>query len=175
MNLGVDSDSTQISSGKSKILPLYSNPCFLWSRFVIAVCLEIWQGVLTEEDLKQYDSMSDIENMRSHYFDNNGIFLVLLDKKQIVGTGAIRKLDNQICELKRMWFFKEYRGKGLGGKMVQMLFDFARKVGYQKVRLDLAHEEIQAQALKFYTKLGFYPIERYNDSPCQVFMEKLLK
>ncbi|MBE9053794.1 GNAT family N-acetyltransferase [Nostocales cyanobacterium LEGE 11386] len=158
-----------------EIRPIQQDQVEQAKQVVIAVCLEIWQGVLTEEDLKQYDPMSDIENMRSHYFDNNGIFLVLLDKKQIVGTGAIRKLDNQICELKRMWFFQEYRGKGLGGKMVQMLFDFARKVGYQKVRLDLAHNERQAQALKFYTRLGFYPIERYNDSPCQVFMEKLLK
>ena len=119
--------------------------------------------------------MTDIEHVRSHYFDNSGLFLVLIDKKQVVGTRAIRKLDDEICELNRMWFLKEYRGQGWGGKMAQMLFDFANQIGYRKVRLDFANEERQPQAIKFYRRLGFYPIERYNDSPCNIFMEKLLE
>ena len=144
-------------------------------QIVMAVCLEIWQHILTEEDLSRYDSMSDIEQVRSHYFDNRGVFLVLVDNEQVVGTGAIRKLNDEICELKRMWFLKEYRGQGWGRKMAEMLFDFARQAGYRKVRLDLATEEQQPQALKLYSRLGFYPIERYNDGPCNIFMEKLLE
>jgi putative acetyltransferase len=144
-------------------------------QIVITVCLEIWQDLLTDEDLMRYDSMSDIEQVRSHYFDNRGVFLVLLDKDRVVGTGAIRKLDEETCELKRMWFLKEYRGQGWGGKMAQTLFDFAKQVGYRKVRLDLANEERQLQALKFYRKLGFYRIDRYNDSSCNIFMEKLFE
>lgn len=143
-------------------------------RSVIAVNLDFWQGDLTEEDLRRMDSMSDIENAQSHYFDNRGLFLVLLDNGQIVGTGAIRRLDDEICELKRMWFQQPYRGQGWGWEMAQMLLDFARQTGYQKVRLDLAKAERQSQAMKLYTKLGFYPIERYNDAPCEVFMEKCL-
>jgi len=144
-------------------------------QIVRAVCLEIWQDVLTDEQLRHYDSMSDIEHVRSHYFDNNGVFLVLVDNEQVVGTGAIRKLNDEICELKRMWFLKAYRGQGWGRKMVQILFDFARQAGYRKVRLDLANEERQPEALKLYRRLGFYSIERYNDSPCNIFMEKVLE
>jgi putative acetyltransferase len=143
-------------------------------QIVIAVSLEIWQGKFTEEDFKRIDSLSDIENARSHYFDNFGLFLVLVDGDRVVGTGAIRRLDAEICELKRMWFLKPYRGKGLGQKMVHMLFEFAKQMGYQRVRLDLANAKRQRQALKFYEKLGFYSIERYNDSPCEIFMEKYL-
>lgn len=143
-------------------------------QVVTTVSLEIWQDILTLEEVQHYDSMSDIENVRSHYFDDQGLFLVLLDNERVVGTGAIRKLEDEICELKRMWFLKQYRGQGWGLKMVQRLFDFARQMGYQKVRLDLASEERQLQALKFYKRLGFYPIERYNDSPCNLFMEMLL-
>lgn len=143
-------------------------------QLIVGICLEIWKGLLNEDDLKRYDSMTDINNVESHYFDNNGTFLVLLDEERIVGTGAIRKLDNQVCELKRMWLVKKFRGKGYGLQMVQMLFDFARQAGYEKVRLDLADEKHQYQALKFYKKLGFYPIERYNDSSCNVFMEMIL-
>lgn len=100
---------------------------------------------------------------------------MLVDNEQVVGTGAIRKLDDEICKLKRMWFLKEYRGQGRGWKMAQMLFDFARQVGYRKVRLDLANEERQPQALKPYKRLGFYPIDRDNDGSCNIFMEKSLE
>lgn len=157
-----------------EIRPIQQHQIEQAKQIVTAVCLEIWQGVLIEEDLRRYDSMSDIENVRSHYFDNFGTFLVLVDDKQVVGTGAIRRLDDEVCELKRMWFLKEYRGQGFGWKMAQMLFDFARQAGYRKARLDLANDERQLQALKLYRKLGFYSIERYNDSPCTVFMEKVL-
>ena len=143
-------------------------------RIVMTVSLEIWQGVLSEADFKRIDSMSDINNVKSHYFDNNGLFLVLVDSDIVVGTGAIRQLSHEICELKRMWFLKAYRGQGLGQKMIQILFDFARQAGYQKVRLDLANQERQIQAMRFYKKLDFYPIERYNNSPCAIFMEKVL-
>jgi putative acetyltransferase len=158
----------------TEIRPIQQHQIEQAKQIVIAVSLEIWQGKFSEEDFRRIDSLSDIENARSHYFDNFGLFLVLVDGDRVVGTGAIRRLDTQICELKRMWFLKPYRGKGLGQKMAQMLFEFAKQMGYQKVRLDLANAERQRQALKFYEKLGFYSIERYNDSPCEIFMEKYL-
>jgi len=141
-------------------------------QVIVAVCHEIWQ--LPEEVIRRYDAMSDLDNLRSHYFDNNGTFLVLIDEGRVVGSGAIRRLNNDICEVKRMWFLKAYRGRGLGTKMAQMLLDFARKKGYKKVRLDTADEQKQAQAIQLYQRLGFYFIERYNDSSCTRFMEKIL-
>ncbi len=141
-------------------------------QVIVAVCHEIWQ--LPEEVIRRYDAMSDLDNLRSHYFDNNGTFLVLIDEGRVVGSGAIRRLNNDICELKRMWFLKAYRGRGLGTKMAQMLLDFATKKGYKKVRLDTTDEQKQAQAIQLYQRLGFYFIERYNDSSCTVFMEKIL-
>lgn len=157
-----------------EIKPIKEHQIERAKQVVLTVSLEIWQGEISEEDFKRIDSMSDISNVKSHYFDNNGLFLILVDGDRVLGTGAIRQLDPQICELKRMWFLKPYRGQGLGKKMTQILFDFAKKQGYKKVRLDLASKERQLQALRFYQKLGFYPIERYNNSPCTIFMEKVL-
>jgi len=158
-----------------EIKPIQQHQVEQAQQVVVAVSLEIWQGELTEDDLRHYDSMSDIKNVRSHYFDNNGTFLVLVDAEQVVGTGAIRKLDDEICELKRMWFLKDYRGMGLGSKMAQMLFNFAKQMGYRKIRLDMVNKERQLEAFKFYLNLGFYLISRYNDSLCNIFMEKQLK
>jgi putative acetyltransferase len=88
-------------------------------QIIFAVCHEIWQ--VTEEEIRRYDAMSDIDDVQSHYFDNSGTFLVLIDDGRVVGSGAIRRLNNDICELKRMWLLKDYRGRGLGTKMTQML------------------------------------------------------
>lgn len=155
-----------------EIKPIQLHQIEAVKRVILEVCQEIWQ--VPEETIRRYDAMSDIDDVRSHYFENNGTFLVLLDDGRVVGSGGIRRLNDDICELKRMWFLKDYRGRGLGMKMAQMLLDFAKTAGYKKVRLDTADAQKQARALKLYKQLGFYFIERYNDSPCAVFMEKIL-
>ncbi len=80
-----------------------------------------------------------------------------------------------ICELKRLWFYKDYRGQGLGRLLMERLIDFATAKGYQRARFEVADAQVQAQAMKLYHKLGFYFIERYNDGPGTVFMEKVLQ
>lgn len=141
-------------------------------RVILIVCHEIWQ--LPLEVIRCYDAMSDLDDLQSHYFNNKGIFLVLIDNSMVVGSGAIRRLSDDICELKRMWLLKDYRGKGLGWQMAQRLLDFAKKTGYKKVRLDTVDELKQAQAIKLYKRLGFSLIERYNEGFSTIFMEKLL-
>lgn len=137
-------------------------------RLLIAVCNEIWQ--VPEEVIRRYDAMTDLDDVRSHYFT----FLVAIADGRVVGSGAIRRLNDDICELKRMWFLKNYRGQGLATKMTQILLNFARQTSYKKIRLDITDDQKQAQALKLYKRLGFYLIERYNEGSCTVFMEKML-
>ncbi len=168
-------------------------------HLILAVCDEVFQ--VSEETIKRFDTMSDIDEVRSaltledslmlacgnakgerkrssaslsHYFDNGGTFLVLLDRGRVVGSGAIRRLDEEICELKRMWLIKEYRGRGLAKNLVHILLDFARNARSKKVRLDLFDAQRQAQAVEFYKRMGFYAIAPYNESFCTVFMEKII-
>jgi putative acetyltransferase len=114
----------------------------------------------------------DMDEIFSSYASPSGTFLVLMDGQQVVGTGAIRRLDEQTCELKRMWFLPAYRGKGYGARMAELLLEFARSAGYTRVKLDTS--PVLAAANKLYQRLGFHPIERYNDGPCTIFMEKRL-
>lgn len=113
-----------------------------------------------------------MDNIQSHYSGATGCFLVLVDDEKVVGTGALRRLDAGTCELKRMWFLKEYRGHGYGKQMAHRLLECARQMGYTKVRLDTAPQ--MAQAVRLYESLGFYYIDRYNDGPATLFMEKVL-
>lgn len=112
-----------------EINPLQLHQVTEVKRVIVAVCKEIWQ--VPEAVIRRYDAMSDIDDVQSHYFDNNGTFLVLIDDGRVVGCGAIRRLNDDICELKRMCFLKDYRGRGWGTKMAQMLLDFAMITGYK--------------------------------------------
>jgi putative acetyltransferase len=129
-----------------------------------------------EESMAFYDSkgvLEDMDNVQRSYFDDDGTFLVMVDGDQIIGTGAIKKLDSEICELKRLWFLKEYRGKGLGYQMTRELLSFARSKRYKRVRLE-TDPEAQSHALNFYKRLGFYEIPQYSQNNDEVALELVL-
>jgi putative acetyltransferase len=129
-----------------------------------------------EESIAFFEGRSllqDIDGLQETYFDDGGIFLVLTDDDQIIGTGAIRKIDAEICELKRVWLLFEYHGKGLGYRIIQELLAFAREKGYQRIRLE-TDREFQTRAFDLYKRLGFYEIPRYTDHQDETAMELIL-
>jgi len=129
-----------------------------------------------EESVVFYESkgtLNDMDDIQQTYFENDGIFLVLTEDQQIIGTGAIRKIDRETCELKRLWLLFEYHGRGLGYRMIQELFAFAREKGYQRIRLETDRDS-QSRAFKLYRRLGFYEIPRYSDHQDELAMEMIL-
>jgi putative acetyltransferase len=97
----------------------------------------------------------------------------MTDDDQIIGTGAVRRLDNTTCELKRVWLLFDYHGKGLGYRIIQELLAFAREKGYQRIRLETDRED-QSRAYELYKRLGFYEIPRYSDNVNDAAMEMVL-
>ena len=96
----------------------------------------------------------------------------MTDDDRIICIGAVRRIDDQICELKRLWLLFEYHGQGLGYRMMQELLSFARAHGYQRMWLE-TDEAHQTRAFEFYKRLGFQEIPRYSDSE-DVAMEMIL-
>ncbi|MBI3654741.1 MAG: GNAT family N-acetyltransferase [Acidobacteria bacterium] len=148
-------------------------------RVMAEVCNEIWKLKPTVEELVQafneVGEFADLDNVQAAYFDNGGIFLVLADDEKIVGTGGIKRLDEAVCELKRMWILRDYRAHGWGVKIAHELLQFAQHCGYQKVRLEVYEPPRQERAIAFYQALGFYEIPLYRNSPALLAMEKRLK
>lgn len=118
--------------------------------------------------------LRDMDELQHTYFDNDGIFLVLTDDDQIIGTGAIRKIDGEICELKRLWLLVEYHGQRLGYRMIQELFAFARAKGYKRVWLE-TDRNAQSHAYELYKRLGFYEIPGYSNHKDETAMELMLE
>ena len=99
---------------------------------------------------------SDLLHIKQHYKDNGGCFWIVerIDNYQIIGTVAIRKLEQSIsttittddddddnataanaAELKRMFLLKPYRGLGIGQQMLDTALNFAKNSGYSKILL----------------------------------------
>jgi putative acetyltransferase len=129
-----------------------------------------------EESIAYYEAraqLHDMDELQQTYVDDKGIFLVMTDDERIIGTGAVRRIDAEICELKRVWLLFEYHGQGLGYRMMQELFAFARTRGYARMRLE-TDRFAQSRAFELYKRLGFYEIPRYSDNEDDVAMETML-
>ncbi|MHA1447751.1 MAG: GNAT family N-acetyltransferase [Candidatus Heimdallarchaeaceae archaeon] len=106
------------------------------------------------------------------------IYLVLFDDV-IVGMGGLRKLTEDIVEVKRMYVKPEFRGKGLGKSLLEKLLETAKNWGYSKIRLDTG--VFMEAAQKVYRSAGFYDIEEYPETEVPkevrhnwIYMEKIL-
>ncbi len=113
----------------------------------------------------------ELDGLPGAYAPPAGRLLLAVDDTQAVGCVASRKLDDGICEMKRLYVKPAYRGKGLGRGLAEAVIAEARAIGYTKMRLDSLLSLKEAAAL--YRSLGFIevPPYRYNPLPDAVFME----
>jgi ribosomal protein S18 acetylase RimI-like enzyme len=142
-------------------------------RVILTVAYNIFgfDGSL-EESIRHFEvsgAFKDMDNVGIHYFNAGGTFLVALNGDQVIGSGALRKVDLRTAELKRMWLLEAYHGQGIGYRLIQKLFEFARKRGYAQIRLQTSPQQVRA--LDFYRKVGFYEIPSYNEDVSEVSME----
>ena len=91
-----------------------------------------------------------------------GIFLALMEGRA-VGCAAYRRVDDHICEMKRVYVRPQARGHGIGAALVARVLQAGRASGYRKICLDVL-PEFQA-ALALYRSVGFVPHEPVADNP----------
>jgi DNA-binding MarR family transcriptional regulator/GNAT superfamily N-acetyltransferase len=105
--------------------------------------------------------------------DHAGTFVVATSDGRPVAYGGVRPLDQETGEIKRMWVNDDWRGAGLGSRMLRHLEDLARQLGHTRVVLDTNGTLLEAIAM--YERAGYSPIERYNDNPyAEAWFEKAL-
>lgn len=82
-----------------------------------------------------------------------------------VGCIALRRLDGERCEMKRLYVQPQYRGRGLARQLIRRIIEDARQIGYRCMLLDTL--PVLEDAVRLYRQLGFYEIPCYNDSPVE--------
>jgi len=96
-----------------------------------------------------------------HPLQDRGIRRLLAD--QPAGCVALKKIEDHSCEMKRMFVYPEFHGKGIGYALAKAIIDEAKKIGYSSMKLDTSIRQIEAQNL--YQGFGFKNIEAYYELP----------
>ena len=132
---------------------------------------ERWLGL----DICFQNFEEELRNLPGKYAKPDGrLFLASVDGK-VAGCIALRKLEEKVCEMKRLFVREEFRGLGLGEKLIEKLISEARLTSYEKMRLDTLPGKM-AKAVKLYESQGFRRIAPYYNNPYEetLFMEAAL-
>ncbi len=104
----------------------------------------------------------------------HGDFLVGWRGGEPVCCGGLKRLDDEACEIKRMYVVPEARGRGVARALLGVLEARAREIGYAVARLDSGDRQPHAVAL--YASAGYREIENFNANPvANYFAEKRLR
>lgn len=144
---------------------------------------KIIKSVFIEFDLdKVGTAYEDVETTRMYesYQGKKEVYFVLEENGNVLGGGGIKHLtnaDSDICELQKMYFAPEIRGKGYGKKMFQTCLDAAKKFGYKRCYLESGFA-LEA-AIHIYENNGFEhlkgPMGNTGHYSCGVWMIKDLQ
>ena len=111
--------------------------------------------------LQNYDH--EIENLEEKYGEPNGRLYLAYFDGNLAGCIGLRKIDNDNCELKRLYVKPQFRGKKIASFLVKNIIEEAKEIGYKHILLDTL--PFLETAINMYKKYGFYEIESYNNSP----------
>ena len=100
------------------------------------------------------------------------LLLAFADENQVAGCVALRRIDDRVCEMKRLYLRSEFRGQGLGRRLAEAVMNEARQIGYERMCLDTLADQMTT-AVAMYRTLGFKEIPPYYDNPVKgaTFME----
>lgn len=125
-------------------------------------------------DLSFQEFDREVASLPGHYAPPRGVVLLALDGSAAAACVALRPLDGETCEMKRLYVRPSHRGTGLGKRLADAILAQARARGYRRMRLDTVPGMEAAIAL--YRALGFREIGAYraNPIPGAIFMEREL-
>jgi N-acetylglutamate synthase-like GNAT family acetyltransferase len=124
-------------------------------------------GILGEYDLPPdlEGTDRDIADIEAHYLKRGGVFEIIEDAEgNLLGTCGLYPLSAETVELRKMYFAKTLRGRGVGKQTLQRMIQTARELGYKKIYLETA--SVLREAVHLYEKFGFQPTAEKHTPRC---------
>lgn len=112
-------------------------------------------------ELQKYDT--ELEHLEEKYGPPHGRLYLAHYDDMAAGCIALRKINHEVCEMKRLYVRPQFRGRRLGERLVCKIIADAQEIGYRAILLDTL--PFLESALAIYRRLGFYEVPRYNDNP----------
>jgi molybdate transport system substrate-binding protein len=110
------------------------------------------------------DADLDLIDIHATYFNGGTLDVVTDPEGRVVGSCGIVRLDDERCELKKMYLLPGARGRGVGSRLLDRAIAFARGRGFRSIELTTASALVEAIAM--YRRHGFTPIQRAKPSRC---------
>ena len=116
----------------------------------------------------------ELANLPGNYALPAGCLLLATHQGQAAGCVALRRIDEGICEMKRLYVKPQFQRQGIGRALAEAVIEQSKNIGYKKMRLDTAPAMDAARGL--YKSLAFKEIGAYRYNPLEgaVFMELVL-
>ena len=104
---------------------------------------------------------SDLSDTRK-FHPPDGRFFLAQCGGEIAGVGCLKKLEEGVGEIQRMYVRPRLRGNGVGRAIVNRLIEDARSLDYRRLKLESL--EFLAAAHGLYRSVGFHEIDPYADN-----------
>jgi putative acetyltransferase len=111
------------------------------------------------------DVENELSDLPKLYGPPGGACFLAFDDQAPVGCVGVRRLEDGVAELKRMYVRPSARGNGHGRALCEAAIAAARDLGYAQVRLDTVAE--MTTAGEIYRRAGFVPIPPYRENPLE--------
>lgn len=126
-------------------------------------CLESYYAELARRFPAGFDPLAGSNFDPAETTPPKGWFVIARLDGEAVGCGALKRLQDGVGEVKRVWTSPSARGLGVASRIMDRLEAQAVEAGFTAVRLDTNGTLKEAQAM--YAKRGYRAIPRYNDNP----------
>jgi GNAT superfamily N-acetyltransferase len=125
-------------------------------------------------DLSFQNFNDELANLPGGYSLPSGAILLAYYEESAAGCVAMRRLAEDVCEMKRLYVRQAFRRKKIGRALSVAIIEEARKRGYSRMRLDTVPS--MKEAIQLYCNLGFKETRpyRYNPRAGAMFLELAL-